>query len=258
MTEEIRSYLLNSPEYSAYAYIPDGYTERRLNDIQSQFRAALLDAPNVSDKKVHVWRANTMVGAIYRDGQLASIANSLFDPRILESRETGSGSLNKDFSVASKDPNLMIVPDASNDSPSFSAGATLVLTKASESNTLDAQILEAGTTKTTKLQFSFSGNLSDFVKVQSLPIRIGFNGTSSGITSVPSNFQTTVVSFSFPGQFNVDDTVERVYQIPGIDRMIWGNEKANTHILPLYNSASRSYKRLLCLLLGYAISVKEL
>lgn len=256
MVEEIRSYLLNSREYSKYVYMPDGYSERKMGEVESQFRYAVLGIPNISDKKVHVWRANALISGLYRDRQLSAIAQKLFDPRTIETRSTNNGSMQDDYYVSSKDPSLLIVPDHSDLSPSFSIEKSLMLTRES-STELNACITEGPKTTNHIIQFTFSDGVSDFVKVPDLPIKIAFNLSDIGGTNIPSNFVTTLMSFTYSHWMDVDELVNVVNQISGLDTLIWSNKVANEEILPLYSTTTMSHKRLLCVLLAYALSIKQ-
>lgn len=255
MVEEIRSYILNSPLYSGCVFFPQEYVVRQLPPAQALFRDLVLGLPSISDRRVHAWRAGVLVSGIYRDRQLSEIAREIFDARTLGSRSPTAPVLEgePEMSVASKDPSLVIIPTTDTAFPS-SLDKTLTLHKGAEPGSLEATVVAGQSSGKFILNFSFSENSSDLVEVPGLPVRVGF----SGVGAVPENFEPTAVSFAYPYKFSVDGLIGGAAQIPGLDQVLWANKTASEKILPVYSGATRGYIRLLCLVLGYAVTVKEM
>lgn len=360
MVEEIRSYLLNSPEYSGYVYFPEGYDANPIGPIQAQFRNVVLGLSDTLDPKVHCWRANALVAGIYRDPQLSKLAQELFDPRTLDSREVGSGSLDVKFSISSKDQKLSVVGDqleqvalgaaekivifsSRSDSPDVvvpettdnnvcsvnvpnrrliiydpstkdpSGGDTLFLFNLPEgeqvgdtvviydrysvfptyadgvsiyyggvsiesrdnstnntilgitcvwngsswdlsdgNTTLGIRIIDGQKITSSYMQLRFYGGAAGFTKVPGVPLKVAYSGSY-----IPDTLLETSVNLSYPNNMSIGDLISKVEQITGLDHMIWTNPTASEKILPLYTGLDRGYKRLLCMVMAYALSLKK-
>lgn len=254
MTEEIRSYLLNSPSYSDYVYFPERYVIKPISAVQTQFRSVVLGLPSITDKRMHAWRVNILVSGIYKDRQLSDIAMRLFDKRILESRNTIVQPLEDRILINSKDERIIIFSDTHNSVTSLFSEKQVTLRPSSSSSSLEASIIEGKTTVKNTINFNFSNGASEVVSIHGSPLKVAFRGTNK----VPDDFVETVINITYSCRLNVNDLIEQVDQIPGIDQMMWTNQSASAEILPTYVSTDKGYKKLLCMLMAYAISVKAL
>lgn len=252
MVEEIRTYLLNDKSFSGVVYIDKDYIPRSLNKTFSEFRKCLLlDSGNDTSKAVQAWRINLFVNAIYKDRDLSKIALKNFDKRVIKDKNI----TNLDFLPKVKqsiyDDRILIKSGVQN-FPHDGIYDKLVILKKISNNSVNVSFshnnLSYGNSH--NLIFIFKNRSSNMIDIPDTRLKIGFSDSSS----VPFNDLT--IETQYPYSLNINNTIDKIYQIPGLDELIWINKQAFSELFDLYSKTDRSYKKILCLILGYAISLK--
>ena len=257
MVEEIRTYLLNDPAFASVVYFPAGYSPVALPQPFSAFRAALIGDSTSDSLALKAWRANMFISAIYRDPVLAPIAESLFDTRHVPNKSLLPATLDPQITTDSVQPNLMI--STLNLGSSFDGinlkNINLTLPSgAGPYTSLNAIVSTNGVViSQPTLNFTFSGQMAPFQTVPGTPVQVAF----SNCTSIPSSFSSINIAVQYPNTLNFATTLDKVYQIPSVENMIYLNSISSGALASTYTSLSRKHQRLLCLLIAYACSLKN-
>jgi hypothetical protein len=251
MVEEIRTYLLNDMAFSRYAYIDKDYSPILLSETFSSFRNCLLIGNNEIEPEVQIWRSNLMVDAIYNDLDLSKIALRNFDSRRIPDKNDLSNNFLPTIKQSFYDDRVLIKSDNQNYPQDGIYNKRISLTKKTN-NILSVSYLvdNKSNTRDQQIIFTFRGNISNFLYIPDTRLRIGFLNCSH----IPFNQMN--IKLMYPYFFNVNNLIDNVYQIPGIEELIWLNKKAYEDVFDIYSKTDRSYKKVLCLLLAYAISLK--
>jgi len=256
MVEEIRTYLLNSNKFSSVCYFPSEYEEKILQPPFSLFRDALLGSSAYDTPAIQAWRANVLISGIYRDPVLSSIANSLFDTRLVQGKLLIPTTLDPSLFINVVHPNMFI---STSDLWSAFDGINekkIVITKSAGSDPVTsvvATVASAGRYDSNTINFTFSGDISDLRKVPNTPISIAFTNCSS----IPDSFAQTTLDLKYPNYIDIDGIVNSVDQVPGKEGLITGNSVASAALRDFYYTTTRPHQSLLCLLMGYACSLKN-
>ena len=252
MVEEIRTLLLNSKKFKKYVYFSEDYSERKLNKTLKNFRDALLKMSKNDTEEVQAWRAKKIVNLIYSNEKLKKIALDLFDHRKIQDDIQLNESLESTYSINLNHPNLIINTRGVENSPADSI-YTKKITFTKISNDQFSVSFDYKQNKAPEiLKFVFSSGISDLKTIPDTNIKIGFSGTSI----IPSNINTFDVIIKYPFTLDFNEIIERVYSIASVEQLILTNSSKFEDIYSVYSTSNRNHEKILCLLMGYALSLK--
>jgi hypothetical protein len=252
MVEEIRTLLLNSNNFKKYVYFPEDYSERKLNKTFKNFRDALLKMSKNDTEEVQAWRAKKIVNLIYSSNKLNKIAFSLFDTRKIQNDTELNSSLESTYSININHPNLVINTRGIEESPSDSIYIKKITFTKISSNQFSLSYNYKQNSSGDILSFVFGSGLSDLKRVPDTNIKIGF----SGVSSIPSDIHTFDITIKYPFILDFNGIIERVYSIPSVEQLILSNSSKFNDLYSVYTTSSRDHEKILCLLMGYALSLK--
>jgi hypothetical protein len=251
MVEEIRTYLLNDNSFSDITYIDKNYSPVKLSKLFSEFRNCLLIGNNQTEPEIQVWRADTIIDAIYRDRDLSKIAFKNFDNRRIPSKNLNETNFLPTIKQSFYDDRVLIKLDSETSPQDGIYNKTVSLKKISN-NILKVSFKSKYSNLNTdkQLVFTFKGNISNFSYIPETRIRIGLSNCSQ----IP--FDLLQIKIKYPYFFNLNNLIDNINQIGGVEELIWINKKAYEEVFNIYSRTDRPYKKMLCLLLAYAISLK--
>jgi hypothetical protein len=252
MVDEIKTLLLNDEKFSRYTYIDDNFNQIRLNKVQSEFRRALLFPSGAQEPKSQVWISNLLVNAIYKDRDLEKIANKNFDTR----RIIDESLYSQDF-LASVTQNFydnkIIVKMAEETYPQDGIHNKNIKLSRKNNNVVvvSYSINNQSYENEKEIIFVFKNRISNTVNIPDTRIKIGFSNTSI----VP--FSSLFLSIKYPYYYDINNTINKIFQIPGLEELIWTDKQSFKELFDLYSKTDRDYKKMLCLILAYSISLSQ-
>jgi hypothetical protein len=251
MVEEIRTYLLNDINFSKVSYLDSNYAPKRLNETFANFRNLLLIGNNITEPEIQVWRADLLIDAIYRDMELSAVALRNFDRRLIPEKNINKEEFLPSVRQSFYDDRVLIKIDKDNYPQDGIYNKTIVLRKKTQ-NILDVNFFvgEKQYGRSDQLIFTFKGNMSNFVQIPETRLKIGLSYSSQ----IP--FNLLELKLKYPYFFDINGLIDNVFQIPGIENLMWLNKKSFEEVFEIYSKSNRPYKKLLCLILAYAISLK--
>lgn len=252
MVEEIRTLLLNSKKFKNYVYFPEDYSERKLNKTLKNFRDALLKTSKNDTEEIQAWKAKKIVNLIYKDNKLAKIALALFDKRKIQNDSESNLFFGATYSISINHANLIINTRELEDAPSDSIySKKITFTKISQDELSVSYDYKKDNISHT-LKFVFSSNISDLKTIPDTKIKIGF----SGVSTIPSDIHNFDLNIRYPFILDFNQIIERVYSIPSVEQLITTNSNDFSDLYSIYTTSKRDHEKILCLLMGYALSLK--
>jgi hypothetical protein len=252
MVEEIRTYLLNDKKFGEVVFLDKNYFPKKLNKTSSEFRNAII-GDNINDLSYTAWKTNLLVDGIYNDSELSSIAKKNFDSRRIPDKNLYTKDFSVSFSQNFFSSKIIIIKNQNNSPSDGIYEKKIILTKASN-NKLNVSYIKnkKNYINDKELTFTFSNGMSNILDIPSSPIKIGFSGTSS----IPLD-QQLIIDIKYPYFLDINSIIDKIEQIPGVENLIWLNKKSYAEIFDIYTKTEKPHKKVLCLILAYAISLKQ-
>lgn len=252
MVEELRSYLLNSKKYSSRVYLDESFEPTKLTKELSEFRDAILGQDMLTDPLQQIYRANFISQEIYKHRYLGKVALEMFDARLIDDTTFVNRSFDPQILVQSNNESFVVSVIPGSILEQEIVEQNIEISKTLDPSKLRLQINSSVYSIESELSFNFNGGLSSFVDLPRTPLRVAFRG----VNSVPSDFKSVSIKINYPYFFDINKAIETVRQIGSLDFFIFQNNAASKKLLSVYNSFTRWNDRLMCLALGYAISLK--